>query len=249
MKLLGIYTGAMLVTVLGVGAFFLYRPISSPEALTLAAVCEARGGSWVHGSQLPLCMTPDEGLLEFVDGSFVMMTDGTNDEQIETDAINDPWKEGFKPPLAGEELARKASVEDEDSGREDERRGGTSSGLISECVEKDTQKYTGTIADVDFSSWPEATKYRTAITEDVERGVNFAGSYVVSTWGCAKSRRSAACVGHAVVNARTGEIVLYDVIAKRTGDFSVGSNLFSVTLQNGEEKVWSVEQDTLVNCL
>lgn len=233
MKLFGIYAGAMLIIVLGVGALFLYRLISSPKVLTLAKVCEARGGSWVYGSQLPLCMTPDEGLLEFVDGSFVRRTDLTDRETDETDAENDPWEGGFEPLLAGEELAS---------------RGGTSSAPIQECTERKMEEYTGTIADVDFSSWPEATKYRTAITEDVERGVNFAGSYVVSTWGCAKNRRAAACVGHAVVNARTGEIVLYDVIARRTGEFSVDSNMFSVMLQSGEEKVWSVEGDELVNC-
>lgn len=235
MKLLGIYAGAMLIIALGVGAFFLYRPISSPEALTLAMVCEARGGSWVHGSSLPLCMTPDEGLLEFVDGSFVGRTDVTDSEADKANVVNDPWKEGFEPLLAGEELAQKERDE-------------TSSAQIDECVERNTQKYTGTIAEVDFSSWPEAIKYRTAITEDVDRGVNFAGSYVVSTWGCAKNRRARACVGHAVVNARTGEIVLYDVIARRTGDFSVDSNMLSVVLQNGEEKEWSIEQDALVHC-
>lgn len=242
MRLFGIYTGAMLIIALGAGAFFLYRPASSPESLTLAMVCEARGGSWVHGSQLPLCMTPDEGLLEFVDGSFVVRTDVTDSKTDKTDVVHDPWKEGFEPLLEGEELAQREEVGEEGDGRED----GMSQ--VGECVERNTQKYTGTIADVDFSSWPEATKYRTAITEDVERGVNFAGSYVVSTWGCAKNRRARACVGHAVVNARTGEIVLYDVIARRTGDFSVDSNMLSVVLQNGEEKVWSVEQDTLVNC-
>ncbi len=248
MKLLGIYAGAMLIIVLGVGALFLYRPISSPESLTLAMVCEARGGSWVYGSQLPLCMTPDEGLLEFIDGSFKERTDGTDSETDGTDIAYDPWEEGFEPLLAGEELAQGEDEGDEEGREEGERRGGTSSALMRECAERKTEEYTGRIADVDFSSWPDASKYKTAITKDVARGANFAGSYVVSTWGCAKNRRAAACVGHAVVDVRTGEIVLYDVIGKRTGDFSVDSNMFSVTLQSGEEKVWSVEGDELVNC-
>jgi len=245
MKLLGIYVGALLSVVFGAGIFFFKEDTQHNEPFDMVAVCAARGGSWVYGSSLPLCMTPDEGLLEFIDGSFRERTDGATDSGTDgTDIAHDPWEEGFEPLLEGEELAQDENGE----GEEDERRGGTSSAPTSECIERDAQEYTGRVADVDFSSWPDASKYKTAITKDVARGVNFAGSYIVSTWGCAKNRRAAACVGHAIVDARTGEIVLYDVIGKRTGDFSVDSNLFSVTLQNGEEGVWSVEGDELVNC-
>jgi hypothetical protein len=248
MKLLGIYVGALLSSVFGAGIFFFKEDTQHDEPFDMVAVCAARGGSWVYGSSLPLCMTPDEGLLEFVDGSFKERTDGTDNETDGADIAYDPWEEGFEPLLAGEELTQEESGGDEEGAEEGERRGGTSPALMQECAERKTEEYTGRIADVDFSSWPDASKYKTAITKDVARGASFAGSYVVSTWGCAKNRRAAACVGHAIVDARTGEIVLYDVVGKRTGDFSVDSNMFSVVLQSGEEKVWSVEGDELVNC-
>lgn len=239
MKLLGIYVGALLSAVFSAGIFFFDQDTKQHnEPFDMAMACKARGGSWVHNASLPLCMTPDEGLLEFVDGSFKERTDGATDSETDgTDIAYDPWEEGFEPLLAGEELAQKENEEDEIE--KDQTRA---------CVEKETEEYVGRIASVDFSSWPDASKYKTAITKDVVRGANFAGSYVVSTWGCTKNRRAAACVGHAIVDARTGEIVLYDVVGKRTGDFSLDSNLFSVTLQNGEEKVWSVEGGELVSC-
>lgn len=218
--------GALLSVAFGAGIFFFHKNTQQhDEPFDMITVCAARGGSWVYGSSLPLCMTPDEGLLEFVDGSFVSWG---------TDVADDPWEEGFEPLLEGEELVQEEGEEDEDR--------------VKICTERKTEEYTGRIAEVDFSSWPDASKYKTAIAKDVAQGANFSGSYTVSTWGCSKNRRAAACVGHAIVDVRTGEIVLYDVVGKRTGDFSVESNLFSVTLQNGEEKVWSVENDVLVSC-
>ena len=245
------YVGALLSVAFGTSIFFFHQDTPQhDEPFDIVAVCTARGGSWVYGSSLPLCMTPDEGLLEFVDGSFKERTDGTMDSETDgTDIAYDPWEEGFEPLLAGEGLAQGENREGEEDSDEDERRGGTSSALMQECAERKTEEYTGRIADVDFSSWPDESKYKTAITKDVTRGANFAGAYVVSTWGCAKNRRAAACVGHAIVDVRTGEIVLYDVVGRRTGEFSVDSNMFSVTLQNGEEKVWSIEGNELVNCL
>lgn len=242
MKLLGIYVGILLSAAFAGGIFFFHKDTRQhDEPFDMITVCAARGGSWVYGSSLPLCMTPDEGLLEFVDGSFVSW--GTDLADSETGVTDDPWEEGFEPLLAGEELAQEEDGGDEEGAEENKEEDQTKV-----CAERKMEEYTGRIASVDFSSWPDASKYKTAITKDVARGTNFAGSYVVSTWGCAKNRRAAACVGHAIVDARTGEIVLYDVIGKRTGDFSLDSNMFSVTLQNGEEKVWSVEGDELVSC-
>lgn len=205
------------------------QPVQDPYGEAIAA-CFSRGGSWVYNAELPLCMTPNEGLLQFVD-----------------EEKDDPWTKGFTPLFMGEELAQSERGIEGQELLDDVRYGGDKEAET--CTERTTEAYTGKIAEVDFSSWPDASTYKTAITKDVARGVNFAGSYVVSTWGCAKNRRAPACVGHAVVNARTGEIVLYDVIGRRTGEFSVDSNMFSVTLQSGEEKVWSIEGDMSVDCL
>ena len=209
-----------------------------------AMLCEARGGAWVHDASVPLCMTPDDGLLELVDGSFVAFT------------YADPWEQPYASPLEGKELAVEQGVlvqEDmkeeggDDAGEGDDQEIYHIAQSATTCTEESMEPYEDRVADVDFSSWPDAAKYRTAISKDVKRGVNFAGSYIVSTWGCAR-RRSDACVGHAIVDARTGKIVLYDVIGRRSGEFSLTSNRFSVTLQNGEENVWSVEGDALVSC-
>ena len=74
-------------------------------------------------------------------------------------------------------------------------------------------------AQVDFSTFEEARRYRTAITKDVARGVNFAGQYVLSTWGCGEE-----CIGSAVINAESGKILAYGLTA--TGyDFTATSRL------------------------
>ncbi|MDQ5951918.1 MAG: hypothetical protein QG626_45 [Patescibacteria group bacterium] len=62
--------------------------------------------------------------------------------------------------------------------------------------------------ELDFSTYPEARKYRTAISKDVDRGVNFGGHYVLSMWGCGEG-----CVGSAVIDALSGEILSYGLTA------------------------------------
>lgn len=213
MRFIAVYMGGFLLLLGSVG-IVLSGKINHKATFDEAMLCEARGGAWVHDAAVPLCMTPEDGLLELVDGSFLAYTS------------TDPWDQPHASPLEGEELA----TESDDV-----------------CEEIVMEKYGGRVADVDFSSWPEAAKYRTAITKDVRRGVNFAGSYVVSTWGCAR-RKSDACVGHAIIDTRTGEIVLYGIIGRRTAEFSIESNIFSITLQDGEEKTWSIEDDELINC-
>lgn len=226
MKLIAVYIGGLVSLLLGGAGFVFNDQVDHEAAFDDATLCEARGGAWVHDASVPLCMTPDEGLLELIDGSFVAFTGA------------DPWIQTNVLPLEGKELAMG------DDGFPDAT---PQRAQVIACTEERMEVYDGRTANVDFSSWPEAAKYKTAITKDVRRGVNFAGSYVVSTWGCGR-RKSDACVGHAIVHARTGEIVLYDVIGHRAGEFSLESNLFSVTQKNGEEKKWSVEGDALISC-
>lgn len=75
---------------------------------------------------------------------------------------------------------------------------------------------------VDFSSHEAALHYRTAITKDVARGVNFGGKYVVSTWGCGEG-----CVGSAVIDVTSGFIASYGLEASRF-DFQPDSLLLKV---------------------
>ncbi|MAF80162.1 hypothetical protein CL629_03735 [bacterium] len=64
--------------------------------------------------------------------------------------------------------------------------------------------YTGQISEVDFSSNEDALVFQTKIIEGTKEGVNFAGYYAVSEWGC-----GAGCQSHAIVDVRSGEIVFY----------------------------------------
>ncbi len=88
-------------------------------------------------------------------------------------------------------------------------------------------------AKVDFSTNKAARQYRTAITKDVATGVNFAGKYVLSIWGCGDN-----CQGSAVINAETGKILSYGLTS--TGyEFGVASRL----LATGKMGYFVVEDD------
>jgi hypothetical protein len=212
----------MLALLLGCGAFILYDSLFHEEIPDDVALCEVRGGEWVNNAEVPLCMTPDEGLLKLINGSFVAYSSA------------DPWTEQNNAPLAGKTLG------------EEEKNISEYPKTSEICKEERVEKYTGKIAPVDFSSWQGSTEYRTAIIKDVVRGVNFAGTYVVSTWGCGR-KKGDACVGHAIIDARTGRILLYGAIGKQTADFSLESNQISLVLQKGEVRRWAVMGDDHTN--
>ena len=54
---------------------------------------------------------------------------------------------------------------------------------------------------INFKRNPEARRYRTVLTEALRDGINFAGHYVVATWGC-----GTACQIGAIIDARTGDV-------------------------------------------
>lgn len=62
--------------------------------------------------------------------------------------------------------------------------------------------YRGRMAPLVVSSSPTARAYRTRTREAMAEGVNFAGHYVVATWGCGTE-----CMGGHIVDARTGRAV------------------------------------------
>ena len=62
--------------------------------------------------------------------------------------------------------------------------------------------YRGRVAPLVESSSPTARRFRTATREALAEGVNFAGRYVVATWGC-----GIECVWGHIVDARTGRAV------------------------------------------
>lgn len=62
--------------------------------------------------------------------------------------------------------------------------------------------YRGRVAPLVESSSPTARTFRTRTREAMAEGVNFAGHYVIATWGC-----GTGCIGGHIVDARTGRSV------------------------------------------
>ncbi len=74
-------------------------------------------------------------------------------------------------------------------------------------VEKATAK------KINFASHPKAKKFRTELSEALETGqVDFAGKYIVASWGC-----GSGCTQSALIDATTGNVYfpvnLWEVIA------------------------------------
>ncbi len=83
--------------------------------------------------------------------------------------------------------------------------------------------YDGVVAPVDFESNKDAATFRTAITNAVNTGVNFAGHYIIATWGCGTS-----CEGLAIVDALDGAIVVYNLLSEEGVAYRKDSNLLIV---------------------
>jgi len=83
--------------------------------------------------------------------------------------------------------------------------------------------FNGEPAAVDFSSYPDAEKFKTRISEGAKEGPNFAGRYTVITWGCGTS-----CQSSAIVDAHTGDIVVYGILSSFGLAYRLDSALFIV---------------------
>ena len=63
-----------------------------------------------------------------------------------------------------------------------------------------SQIFKGKTASVKLSS-PQARMFRTMLSVNAKGGVNFAGHYIVATWGCGSD-----CHSLAIIDARTGNV-------------------------------------------
>lgn len=61
--------------------------------------------------------------------------------------------------------------------------------------------YKGKIADIDYSSDPEAKRFRTRLNKGIKDGPNFAGFYRLIEWGCGTN-----CSTIVIVNVKNGKI-------------------------------------------
>ena len=57
------------------------------------------------------------------------------------------------------------------------------------------------VKTIDFKRNPDARSFRTRLSEALKEGVNFAGHFVVTGWGC-----GTGCVSGAIIDARTGNV-------------------------------------------
>jgi hypothetical protein len=188
-----------------------YTQSQRPSTPSLAERCTELGGEWLYNSHEKICTMPDGEWLAY---------------SLSKDAFV-PQSElelGLPEVLAAsDEVAASDSVRSCDEPLE-----------FSAYPVAEEEVFSGLPA-VDFLTNDAARYYHTAISKDVSRGANFAGKYVVSTWGC-----GSGCVGSAVVNAESGKILNYGLTS--TGyDFSVDSRL----LDAHNEGYYVVEDDVL----
>lgn len=61
--------------------------------------------------------------------------------------------------------------------------------------------YRGKVASLKLRSHPKARMYRTMLHLSIQDGVNFAGHYIIGTWGCGSN-----CLTIAIIDAKTGNV-------------------------------------------
>ena len=83
--------------------------------------------------------------------------------------------------------------------------------------------YRGRTARTDFSTNPDARRFHTRLTLRPSDRPNFAGEWVIVTWGC-----GTACQSGAMVSARTGRIVDLPTPMTRGAAFRVSSRLLII---------------------
>ena len=64
-----------------------------------------------------------------------------------------------------------------------------------------TVQFSGSLATVDVLSHPKAKKFKTVLSAGAKHGPNFAGHYIIVTWGC-----GTACQEIAIVDAENGKV-------------------------------------------
>lgn len=91
--------------------------------------------------------------------------------------------------------------------------------------------YSGRTRQPDMASDPDARTYRTKLRDAARGPVNFAGEYVLATWGCGTT-----CLMGAVINARNGQVTFlphticcWDADRDTPIDYRADSNLIVFT--------------------
>jgi hypothetical protein len=156
-----------------------------PSEASYESSCNEQGGEWLLNATRPTCVFPGGKLVVF---------DGPPFSPSPTPSPI--------PPVGTVVAADDTSVPATDPA--------PACGSVAFANVPLTDRYSGRPHKPDFSTWPEAAKYRTAITKDVAHGVNFAGAYVLARWGMPPENEQKK-EGFAIVEARTGKILNYGV--------------------------------------
>lgn len=204
----------LMVILLGSFAFFEGSPPPS-----LKTRCELKGGEWLNGSAAPTCITASGEWLVFNETANDFLLPGSADE-----IAGEPQVQN-KNPVA---VATTQNVNASNSC------GGGFDDYIVEGV------YGMRPKSADFSTWPDASRYRTAISKDVSRGANFAGHYVVASWGCPDF---SGCQGHAVIDAIDGKILAYGLTSSAGVEYRKDSRLLLVKNSGTTENYLLHEED------
>ena len=75
--------------------------------------------------------------------------------------------------------------------------------------------FQGKPAQLDSNSHVYARRYKTVLSSALASGPNFAGRYVIASWGCGTS-----CMAHAIVDATTGKVYVPKAIESSGMNFT-----------------------------
>lgn len=102
-----------------------------------------------------------------------------------------------------------------------------------------TEAYQGKPARLDRKSHSYARIYRQVLSGELESGPNFAGHFVIASWGCGTS-----CLANAIVDANTGKVFVPKVIESSGMKFTCDLKplVFSRKSRLIVQLVWDVDQ-------
>ena len=98
--------------------------------------------------------------------------------------------------------------------------------------------YKGPVASINFDTYPDALNFRTVMERGMEGGVNFAGRYNFMSWGCGTS-----CEEHALVDAKTGRIIVFGLASSYGADFTKESRLLVLNPPRSIPSLLSAEEE------
>ncbi len=174
-----------------------------------------KNGEWLHGSAVPTCITADGRWLTYDDKQSDFVVEGTT--QVAS----------IDPPIG--------------------------SPVIAHAAETQTTSCKGTFGDypatqtnikaaaINFSSLAAASKFHSAITRGAAHGVNYAGHYIVSSFGCPDFK---SCEQYAVIDAADGKIIQFGDKVLGHPRYLVDSKLLQVTQKDGSVKTFLVDDSS-----